>query len=156
MKTLKKTSTLTAVLLVMCTFFLSANAFAQSAKVIKMEGHDTMKFSKEKITASPGQKITVKLTTVSKLPPAAMSHNFALLKQSTDAKAFSMSSAKYNDNEYIDPDKENEVIAHTGMASGGETVEVTFTAPKKAGDYTYVCTFPGHYISGMKGTLTVK
>lgn len=156
MKTLKIVSKLSAVLLLMCTFFFSANAFAQDAKVIKIEGHDSMKFSKEKITATPGQEITIELTTVSKFPEAAMAHNFVLLKRSTDAKAFAMASAKFRDNEFIDPDKEDEVIAHTAMASGGETVTVTFIAPKEPGQYTYVCTFPGHFVAGMKGTFTVK
>ena len=31
----------------------------------------------------------------------------------------------------------------------------TFTAPA-AGNYIFLCTFPGHYVAGMKGTLTVK
>jgi uncharacterized cupredoxin-like copper-binding protein len=33
---------------------------------------------------------------------------------------------------------------------------VTFTVPKKPGVYTFICTFPGHFAGGMKGTLTVK
>lgn len=156
MKILKTTSRLSAILLLMCAFFFSANAFAQDAKVIKMEGHDNMKFNKEKITASPGQKITIELTTVSKFPAMAMSHNFVLMKQSADDKAFAMASAKYKDDQYIDPSKKDQVIAHTDMASGGQTVKVTFNAPKKPGQYVYLCTFPGHYISGMKGILTVK
>lgn len=156
MKTLKTASKLSAILLLMCAFFFSANAFAQDAKVIKIEGHDNMKFSKENITASPGQKITVELTTVSTFPEAAMAHNFVLLKKSADAKAFAMASAKYRDNQFIDPDKQDQVIAYTAMASGGQTVKVTFNAPKEPGQYTFVCTFPGHFLAGMKGTLTVK
>jgi azurin len=30
-----------------------------------------------------------------------------------------------------------------------------FTAPKKPGDYPYICTFPGHWII-MKGVMVVK
>lgn len=156
MKTFKTASKLSALFLLMCTFLLSTNTFAQDVKVIKMEGHDNMRFSKEKITASPGQKITVELTIITKFPAAAMSHNFVLMKQSADEKAFAMSSAKYKTNQYIDPNKKDQVIAHTDMGSAGQTVKVTFIAPKKPGEYTYLCTFPGHYISGMKGTLTVK
>jgi azurin len=48
------------------------------------------------------------------------------------------------------------VLASTKMAGGGETVEVTFTAPKEPGEYLYICTFPGHYLAGMKGVLVVK
>ncbi|HEU5090712.1 MAG TPA: plastocyanin/azurin family copper-binding protein, partial [Roseiflexaceae bacterium] len=33
--------------------------------------------------------------------------------------------------------------------------EVTFKAPAP-GTYTFLCTYPGHYAAGMKGTLTVE
>lgn len=155
MKTLKSTSKLSATLLVVFMLFMSMSAFAQDAKVIQIDGLNTMKFSKTKITAKPGQKITIKLTTISELPAAAMSHDFVLLKQSANVKAFAMSSSKFKNDGYIDPSMKDQVIAHTAIASGGQTVEVTFTAPK-AGKYLYVCTFPGHYLAGMKGVLTVK
>ena len=38
---------------------------------------------------------------------------------------------------------------------GGEQETVTFTAPA-AGTYTFLCTVPGHYDTGMSGTLTVR
>ena len=155
MKMLKTISKLTFTLL-LTLLFASNQAFAQDAKVIEMDGLNTLKFSKTEITAKPGQKITVKLTTVSNIPPQAMSHNFVLLKQSADATAVAQASAKYADNEYISPEMKDQIIAYTDMGGGGETVEVTFTAPEEPGDYTYVCTFPGHFLGGMKGTLTVE
>ena len=155
MKTLRNISKLTLALFV-TLLFASHQGYAQDAKVIEMEGTNQLRFTVENIEAAPGQKITVKLTTVSKLPASAMAHNFALLKQSADVTAVAQASAKYADNEYIAPEMEDQIIAYTDMAGGGETVEVTFTAPEKPGKYTYVCTFPGHYLGGMKGTLTVK
>jgi azurin len=155
MKMLKTISKLTFTLL-LTLLFASNQAFAQDAKVIEMDGLNTLKFSKTEITAKPGQKITVKLTTVSNIPPQAMSHNFVLLKQSADATAVAQASAKYADNEYISPEMKDQIIAYTDMGGGGETVEVTFAAPEEPGDYTYVCTFPGHFLGGMKGTLTVE
>lgn len=154
MLTMRRTSKLSILLFAVCTFIFSAASFAQ--QTVEMEGTDDMKFDVEEITAAPGEEVTVKLTTKSKLPEKAMSHNFALLKDGVDARAFSMASAKHADNEYIDPDKEDDVLAATDMAAGGETVEVTFTAPEETGEYDYVCTFPGHYVSGMKGVLKVK
>ena len=47
-------------------------------------------------------------------------------------------------------------IAATGLAGDGETVSVTFTVPEQAGEYEYICSFPGHYAADMKGVLTVK
>jgi azurin len=53
-------------------------------------------------------------------------------------------------------DKSKDVIAHTGLAGAGETVEVTFKVPAAAGEYPFLCSFPGHFQAGMKGTLAVK
>ena len=151
---IKRNLKLSALLVMIFTFMFSANVFAQ--QVIEMTGTDKMKFTVEEITAKPGEKITVKLYTDSKLPAVAMSHNFVLLKQGVDAMKYANASARHKDNEFLDPSRMDDVIAHTKMGSGGETVEVTFDAPSEAGSYEYVCTFPGHYGSGMKGVLTVK
>lgn len=108
------------------------------------------------ITAKPGEKIRVKLTTKSKLPAMAMSHNFILLKRDADPEAFDKAASKAKDNDYIPSGMTDKIIAHSGLAAGGETVEVTFTAPEKTGENTFLCSFPGHFASGMKGTLTVE
>jgi azurin len=54
------------------------------------------------------------------------------------------------------PADKSEILAHTNLVKSGESVKVTFTAPTEPGDYTYLCTFPGHYLMGMKGTLVVE
>ena len=38
-----------------------------------------------------------------------------------------------------------DVVAATRLADPGETVRVRFTAPATAGEYPFVCTFPGHW-----------
>ena len=48
------------------------------------------------------------------------------------------------------------MLAATQLAGNGETVEVTFDAPKTAGRYDFVCSFPGHYLAGMRGVLVVN
>lgn len=110
----------------------------------------------ESITAEPGEEIRIRLITESDLPASAMAHNFVLLVMDADATAFANAAARAKDNEYIPADMEDQIIAHTDMAAGGETVEVTFTAPEETGDYEYICSFPGHYSGGMAGTLTVE
>ncbi len=125
------------------------------AKVVKMTGTDQMRFTVTNIEASPGQKIKVILTTVSDYPKIAMAHNFLLLKAKADATALANAAARASKNEYIPEDKKDQILACTGLAGDGETVEVTFTAPKTPGEYLYICSFPGHYAAGMKGTLTV-
>jgi len=48
------------------------------------------------------------------------------------------------------------VIVSCAFAAAGEKVETTFKAPAVRGSYTYLCTFPGHFQSRMKGMLVVK
>lgn len=115
-----------------------------------------MRFTVTNIEAQPGEQITVKLTTVSNFPKSAMAHNFVLLKSGVDATAVATKAASASDNQYIPESQLDKIVAYTDLAGGGETVEVTFTVPEKPGDYEYICSFPGHFMGGMKGTLTVK
>jgi azurin len=95
------------------------------------------------ITAEPGEEIRIRLTTRSSLPASAMAHNFLLLTMDADAQAFATAAAQAKDNDYVPSDMTDQIIAQTGMAAGGETTEVTFTAPEEPGEYEFVCTFPG-------------
>lgn len=135
---------------------LSVSAFAAQAKTVEIEGMNSLKFSKESITVKPGEEVTIKLTNKTDLPEAAMAHNWLLLESGADAKAIDEAAAQAKDNDYIPGDMSDQILAHTGLVAGGETDEVTFTAPEEPGDYEYICTFPGHLAAGMKGTLTVE
>lgn len=129
---------------------------AEEASGLVTGGAAGQNFLLEAIEAAPGEEIRITLTTVSNLPPTAMSHNFALLQMGTDADAFARASITARDNEYIAPDMENQVIVHTAMLGDGESDTITFTVPEEPGEYVFVCTFPGHYAGGMVGTLIVQ
>jgi azurin len=125
-------------------------------RVIEMEGTDDLKFTVENINAKPGQVIRVKLKTVSDYPKQAMAHNLVLLSLDANAEKVATKSAQAYENNYIAPNMDEAILAHTGLAGDGETVSVTFEVPQKPGDYPYICSFPGHFSSGMKGTLSVS
>lgn len=110
----------------------------------------------ESISAEPGEEIRIRLTTESDMPPSAMSHNFVLLTMNADATTFASAAAKAKDNNYIPEDMSDQVLASTDLAGGGETVEVTFTAPEESGEYEFICSFPGHVAGGMTGVLSVE
>lgn len=135
---------------------LSTTAFATQARTVKIIVQDSLRFSVEEIIAKPGEELTVTLVNNTKLPAMAMSHNFVLLKKSADPHAFDQAAAQAQDNDYIPKSKADEIIAHTKLVSGGESDSVTFKAPTEPGTYLYICTFPGHFAAGMKGTLVVK
>lgn len=136
--------------------------------VVKEEGEligtaETMKASNgetylllRNIEAEAGEELRIRLTTVSNLPASAMAHNWILLKMGVDPSDFAKVAIKAKNNEYIPQDRTDDIIAYTGLAAGGETVEVTFTVPEKTGEYDYLCSFPGHFTAGMKGKLIVQ
>jgi azurin len=90
------------------------------------------------------------------MPKIAMAHNFVLLTKKAVVTDFVTAAMNARATDFIPAEKKADVIAHTGLAGAGETVEVTFKVPAAAGDYTYLCSFPGHFQAQMKGTLTVK
>lgn len=143
-------------LVLMMFAVLSVSAFAAQAKTVEIEGLNSLKFSKDSITVKPGEKVTIKLTNNSKLPAAAMAHNWVLLAADANAQKIDEAAVKAKGSDYIPKDMSDQILAHTGLVGGGESDTVTFTAPEKPGDYEYICTFPGHFAAGMKGTLTVK
>ena len=179
MKFLKVFSKTTGIFLALF-FTVFSIAHSQSIRTINIVGTNRMKFnvaSKQtglkvgkklkgnngqtlyrlkSIIAKPGEKLKIVLHNHSKLPANSMSHDWVLLKQGVNPQKVANKSAQAKNNNYIAPSVENEIIAHTGLVSGGHSDSVTFTVPQKSGKYVYMCTFPGHYMAGMKGTLVVK
>lgn len=132
------------------------SAAAAEPRLVKMKATDAMQYDVKTIQATPGESLKVTLTAVSAMAKAEMAHNFVLLAKGTNADAFAMEAAMARDNGYIPKAKASSILAQTTFAGGGETVEVVFNAPKEPGEYMYICTFPGHYVGGMKGKLIVK
>jgi len=128
---------------------------ADDGETVQIHASDQMKFDVTSIEAAPGEKITVTLTNAGTLPKAAMAHNFVLLKAGTDVSAFAAAAMTHQENGYIPPAMADKVIAATKMLGPGESDTITFTAPA-AGTYDYICSFPGHALAGMRGTLTAK
>ena len=139
-------------------FALGSVAYAAEAapRVVKIKGNDAMQYDVKSINAKPGEKIKVQLTAISAMPKEQMAHNFVLLAKDAPVDQFVMEAMMARDKGYLPESGKKWILASTALAGGGETVEVTFTAPKEPGEYLYICTFPGHYAAGMKGTLIVK
>jgi len=133
-----------------------ASSTGQQERSIYIEGYDNLRYSVEQITVAPGTEIELTLKTVSSLPESQMAHNWVLMKKDAEIQRFVNNSIQHRENGYIDPEMTGMILAATSMLGGGESETITFTAPDARGDYIYVCTFPGHYVAGMKGTLTVK
>ncbi len=135
---------------------VTGQASAAEPRLVKLKATDAMQYDVKTIQATPGEALKVTLTAVSAMAKTEMAHNFVLLAKGTNADAFAMEAAMARDNGYIPKAKAASILAQTKFAGGGETVEVVFNAPKEPGEYMYICTFPGHYVGGMKGKLIVK
>ncbi|WP_020403962.1 plastocyanin/azurin family copper-binding protein [Gracilimonas tropica] len=106
------------------------------------------------IQAKPGELLKIRLRTLSQLKPQMMAHNWVLLDQGVNAQAFVNAASREND--YIPSTREKDIIANTGMAAEGETVEISFTVPDEPGRYEFLCSFMAHFAAGMRGQLIVQ
>ena len=137
---------------------LPASLCLQAAGTVEVtiSAFDTMKYSVSKIEAKPGQKVTVELKNEGNLPKATMGHNWILLKAGSDLKAYSTAAIKARGQDYEPPALANEVLASIRLLGPKESGKTSFTAPSAPGSYPFLCSFPAHLQSGMRGVLIVK
>ena len=143
-----RTAVLAAVLATVAT-----PALAQ--RTVELAATDNMKFSTALIEAKSGETLRIVVRAAGQMPKVAMAHNFVLLQPGTDPASFANEGAMHRGSDFIAPGLASRVIFKTTMAGAGETAEGTFTVPGP-GSYPFVCTFPGHVVAGMVGTLVVQ
>lgn len=105
-----------------------------------------LEFSPSRISAKQGTTVTIRYTNNGTLP-----HNFVLVKDEGDIDVLGPAAFQAGDTDYVPLQHESRMYAHSPLAKPGETVEVTFEVPP-AGEYFFVCLYPGHY-NMMVGTL---
>ena len=129
------------------------NANPPTEITIEPEGNQ-MKFATKEFTVSPGEEVRLVFENTADSP--AMIHNVVFLTTSDDGvvKEVGQAGASAGAASGYVPDHDA-ILAATDVAKPGETVEVTFTAPETSGEYTYVCTYPGHWAT-MQGTMRVE
>jgi plastocyanin len=112
---------------------------------LSVTAQDTLKFEPATLSAKAGADTTVTFKNA-----GAQQHNWVLTSTADADKVATEAAAKAGDATGI-----SGVLASGKLLAGGGNEEVKFTAPA-AGSYTYICTVPGHYQAGMKGTLTTS
>jgi azurin len=131
-------------------------AASRQVRTVDILGTDDMKFDVTRITARRGEQLRIRLKSTGTMPKLAMGHNVVVLKQGVDATAFNRAALTARATDFVPPDRKQDVVAATALAGAGETVEVTVVVPAKPGNYTFICSFPGHFNAGMRGTLVVR
>jgi azurin len=123
---------------------------------IEIGGDDNMRFDVTEFTVEAGQHVTIVFNNVGTMPKESMGHNLVVLQMGVDKMDFANAAQRHVRNEYIPPEREDEVIAATRLLGPGESDTITFIAPDETGDYDYICSFPGHTPAGMVGIMTVE
>jgi glucose/arabinose dehydrogenase/azurin len=112
-----------------------------------------MAFDKKSITVPAGRAITLVFEN-----PDLMPHNVVIVKPGTAEKvgeaADAMASLKDGFEKNFIP-ASSDVLFATPLVNSGKSFRLDFKAPGVAGDYPFICSFPGHW-RVMQGVLTVK
>ena len=143
---------LRAALVLLLVAFAPA-AFAKTCKVA-IGSNDAMQFDTAEIKiAGDCTKVELTLKHTGKMPVTAMGHNWVLAK-TADVRALAIAGQRAHAADGYLPKDDARIIAHTRLVGGGESTTVAFatTGLRKGGDYTFFCSFPGHWTL-MQGKL---
>ncbi|WP_395717155.1 plastocyanin/azurin family copper-binding protein [Prosthecobacter sp.] len=120
---------------------------------IKPDSANPLAYDTKTISAKAGQK--VKLTFNNTHPTLPQPHNFVLGKLGVDKGKMlniAMAAMTLVDKGYIP--ESADILANTKLLQPGQSETIEFTLPT-AGEYNYICTFPGHGAI-MNGVITAQ
>jgi uncharacterized cupredoxin-like copper-binding protein len=119
-------------------------------QTVSIQGVEGLKFSLAGFDVKAGARVKLDFANVSD-----MLHNLVVVKPGTAIKVgeqamrMGLEGAKL---EYVP--RTDDVLYYTSVLEPEKSQTIYFVAPTTPGEYTYVCTFPGHYIV-MQGTMRV-
>lgn len=150
-----------SILNALCTIsILSGSAFlrAQDAMEITLTA-DKVQFlyDKKEFTVKAGQK--VKLTLVNPADSVTRQpHNLLIVKPGKRDVVGMAANAGMADPAFLTTKQaipeSADILHHTKLVQAGDQDTIEFTAPGEAGDYPYLCTYPGHWAI-MNGIMKV-
>jgi azurin len=137
------------------SLMLSSPAWSQECS-LTIEGNDQIQFNKKELRVSKScAEVTVTLKHVGQLAANVMGHNW-VLTATADYQAVATAGQAAGPPNYV-PAGDARVLATTAVIGGGQETSVKFDTSKLTvgGDYTYFCSFPGHFVL-MNGKLIVE
>jgi azurin len=127
-----------------------------SARTIDISAYDSLHFSVREIDAHPGERLHVVFHNQGSLPKTVMGHNWVLLRSGIDSMSYASHAQSAKSEGYEPASLSDQVLAVVPLVGGGESSDITFTAPTQPGSYAFLCSSPGHCAAGMRGELVVK
>lgn len=119
-------------------------------RTIGIQGEDGLKYDLATFEVKAGERVKLDFSNVSD-----MLHNVVIVRPGTATRVaeaalkLGLDATRLH---YVPPT--NDVLYFTAMLEPAKSESIYFQAPTAPGDYTYVCTFPGHSFT-MQGTMRV-
>lgn len=124
---------------------------------LTITGNDQMQYDKSELSVpATCDEVTLTLEHAGKLPVDTMGHNWVLTTSADFQSVAQAAMGVGKDKQYIPPN-DDRIIAHTDLVGGGESTSVTFdiSGLDAGGDYTFFCSFPGHF-AVMNGKFIIR
>lgn len=141
--------------LAMLGLLLGAQAWGQDC-ALTVEGNDQIQYvQKELRVSSSCSEVTVTLKHIGMLAANIMGHNW-VLTSTADWQAVAQAGQAAGPPNFV-PAGDARIIAATDVIGGGEetTITVDISGLEAGGDYTYFCSFPGHFVL-MNGKFIIE
>ena len=127
----------------------------KNLKVVKISAvKERMLYDVTRFVVRAGQPVRIDFTN-----PDATAHNIVIVAPGADeeiglaANEMAKNPREAQRGQYVP--KSKKVLHATRMIAPLSATALRFIAPKKPGDYPYICTFPGHWTI-MKGIMVVR
>jgi azurin len=134
---------------------LAGQAWSQECS-LSIEGNDQIQFNKKELKVSKSCKeVSVTLKHTGQLAANVMGHNW-VLSATKDYQGLAQAGQAAGPPNYV-PAGDARTLATTAVIGGGQEVTVKFDISKltPGGDYTYFCSFPGHFVL-MNGKFIIE
>ena len=120
-------------------------------QTVSVSGEDGLKFSVASFEVKAGAHVKLDFANVSD-----MLHNLVIVKPGTGTKVgeealkLGLDGPKLH---YVP--RSSDVLYHTALLEPEKSESIYFEAPTAPGDYQFICSFPGHWVT-MVGTMRVR
>ena len=119
-------------------------------QTVSVQGVEGLKFSLGSFDVKPGARVKLDFANTSD-----MLHNLVVVRPGTGTKVGEAALRLGLDGQKLDyVPKSDDVLFNTSLLEPQKVESIYFVAPTTPGEYQYVCTFPGHYVT-MQGTMRV-